>query len=282
MFKEQKSIFLFIVLMLLAGMACSTTQRFSRFIGVDGEAQDASHEQWTDLIEADSPAEANIEAERSESSDSAGAQEIPAVDASLENTTLHHQIKKGDVTLELIEVSDGGTQGEMIELTVTNQSGEELVFEIPAGLVFSPVESNEQDLMVLDAVVVNLDPGETMILSPYVICIESSATTPSADSVYQVGYLESGDLLAFAECVDEEEAGTLTQDDIGLQFAVWAIANNGDVLEIPELTEAEGGALSGLIEEWENTGMMDTMEDMILIISEDWLQSCDISVGGEE
>ncbi|MGB2964977.1 MAG: hypothetical protein WBB69_13430 [Anaerolineales bacterium] len=286
---RKKSILFFIVLMLLTGLACSAVQSLQRFSGVDGEVQDANHEQWTDLLEDEPSAdeqpapEPDTGAEASESSTAGGAQENHALDASLENTALSYQIESGDVTLELIDIIDGDTQGEIIEISVTNQSGEELVFEIPAGLVFSPDETNEQDLMVLDAVVVDLEPGETIVLTPYVVCIDASAATPSTGSEYQLGYLESGDLLAFAQCVDEEADGTLDQEDLGLQFAVWSIVSSGNVMETPELPEVEGGALSGLMEELEAIpGMGDTLDEMILVFGQEWLQRCGISIEGEQ
>jgi len=286
MLNERKSILLFFVLVLLAGIACSTLQRFG---GVEGESQDAVHDEWIDesgaesAIDVQPDVEADIVVERPESSDSSGAQENTATDDSLANTTLGQQMESGEVTIDLVESTGGGTQGEIIEVIITNQSGEELVFVIPPGLVFTPIGTDEQNLMVLDGVEVTLQPGETIVLSPYVICIEASAATPSAGSVYQIGYLESDDLHAFAVCVDEEADGTLTQDDIGLQFAAWSIANGGNVLEMPELTEVEEGALSGLMEELEAIpGMMETIEEMMLVLSEDWLQRCGITVGGEQ
>jgi len=286
MFKQQKLIYLSVILVLLAGMACSTIQRFDN---PEGESQDASHDQWIDESGAEAgidvmpDAEADHMDEGSESTDSSGALDNINIDASLDDTTLSHLIKSGDMIIEMIESTGGGTQGQIVEVIITNQSGEEIVFEVPPGLVFSPVETDEQDLMVLDGEVVTLEPGETIVFSPYVICIEADAAAPSSGSAYQIGYLESGDLLAFAECVDEEAEGTLAQDDIGLQFAVWSIASGGNVMEMPDLTELEEGALSGLTEEWEAIpGMMETMEEMILVISEDWLQRCEISVGGEE
>jgi hypothetical protein len=187
------------------------------------------------------------------------------------------------VTIESIEIEDGDTQGEIIDITIINQSGESLLIEIPAGLVFTPEGTDEQNLMVLDAVVVTLQPEETIVLSPYVICIEADAAIPSFGSSYQLGYMESNDLLAFAQCVDEEEDVTLTQDDLGLQFAVWDIASGGNAMELPELTEIEGGALSEMMQELEVLyDLVEELEEMDLGLSEDWLERCGISVGGEE
>ena len=136
--------------------------------------------------------------------------------------------------------------------------------------------------MVLDGEVVTLEPGETIVLSPYVICIDSSASTPSSGSAYTLGYLAEGNLLAFAECVDQESNGDLNEDDLGLQLAAWSIANNGPILDTLEGSDEGEGVFSDLIAEWENLGLFEAMADLMSGMSEDWLQRCDISVGGEE
>lgn len=235
---------LILLLVFAVGSSCSP---FQRFAGVEGESQEIGHEQGID------------------------------VHISLENTTLGQQLESGEVTLDQLDIAEEDTQGEIIRVHLANQTEEELVVEIPAGLVFSPEESDEQDLMVLDAVVVTLEPEETLILTPYVVCIDAGAAVPSSGSAYQVGYLESDDLLRFAQCVDQESNGSLTQDDIGLQFAVWAIASGGNILEDPEFTGEDDGALSGILGELEIMAGM--MGEMVTLFGEEWLQRCDITPG---
>lgn len=235
---------LILLLVFAVGSSCSPIQKFA---GIEGESQETSHEQGID------------------------------VDISLDNTPLGKQLKTGEVTIDQLDITEEETQGEIIQVQVTNQTEEEQVVEIPAGLVFSPEDSDEQDLMVLDAVVVTLEPEETLILTPYVVCIDAGAAVPSSGSSYEVGYLESDDLLRFAQCVDQESNGSLTQDDIGLQFAVWAIASGGNILEDPEFTEEEDGALSGTLDELEI--MVGMMGEMISLFGEEWLQRCDITPG---
>jgi hypothetical protein len=293
---KNKKVLLALVAMIffLTGLACSGTQSFLKYSGISGESRDAQHDQWSDVLEpgqenADpqDPGSDTIEGESSsaegvDSSQQSGSQNEIQIDPSLDQTALAKRIKSGDMVIELIESTGGGTQGQIIEMVIINQSGEEIIFEVPPGLVFSPVGSDEQDLMVLDGEVVTLEPDDTIVLTPYVVCIESSASTPSSGSAYEIGYLADGDLLAFAQCVDQDTNGDLGEDDIGLQFAVWSIANQGYVLEMPESLGEEGGAFSELMEEWEVSGMLETMTEMMSLISDDWLQRCDISVGGED
>ncbi len=291
---KRLSIIPFLTLLFLASLACSGSQSLLRFSGVRGEAQDVGHTEWSDLFEGDQenqdqqdPGSDTMEgetrssdgADSNQSSESSG--EIQ-VDPSLDQTALGQRIKSGDMIIELIESTGGGTQGKIIEIVLINQSGEEIFFEIPPGLVFSPVSSDEQDLMVLDGEIVTLDPGETIVLSPYVICIESSASTPSSGSAYEIGYLADGDLLAFAECVDRETDGDLGEDDISLQLAAWSIANQGQILAMPEGSEDLEGAFSELIDMWEFSGLLESMTEMMGAMSEEWIQRCDISLGGEE
>ena len=285
---------LLVVTLFLAGLACSGTQYFLKYTGVDGEARDAQHDQWSDVLEPgqENPAQPesgsdSLEGEiRSEeggdSSQPAGSQDDIRIDPSLDQTRLAKSIKSGDIVIELIESTGGGTQGQIIEVVIINKSGEEIIVEIPPGLVFAPADSDEQELMVLDGEVVTLDPDETIVLTPYVICIESSAATPSTGSDYEIGYLADGDLMAFAQCVDQETNGDLGEDDISLQLAVWSIANQGNVLEMPDSSEAIGGAFAELFEDLELSGMLETMSEMMAAMGEEWLQRCEISVGGEE
>jgi hypothetical protein len=235
---------LILLLVFAAGASCSPIQQFT---GVEGESQETGHEQGID------------------------------VHITLENTTLGQQLESGEVTIDQLDITEEETQGEIIQVLVVNQSDEEQVVEIPAGMVFTPEDSDEQDLMVLDSVVVTLEPEEEIVLSPYVVCIDAGAAVPSSGSTYQLGYLESDDLLTFAQCVDQESNGSLTQDDIGLQFAVWAIASGGNIFEDPEFTEVEDGALSGTLGELEIMAGM--MEEMVSLFGEEWLQRCNITLG---
>ncbi len=291
---KRLSIAPFVILLFLASLACSGSQSLIKFPGVRGEAQDAGHTEWSDLFEGDQENQDRQDtgsdtiegesgsadgADSNQSSQSSG--EI-AVDPSLDQTALGQRLKSGDMIIEWIESTGGGTQGQIIEIVMINQSGEEIIFEIPPGLVFSPVGSDEQDLMVLDGEIVTLGPDETIVLSPYVICIESSASTPSSGSAYEIGYLADGDLLAFAECVDRETDGDLSDDDFSLQLAAWSIANQGQILAMPDGIEGLEGAFAEMLEGWEISGLLEIMTETMGAMSEEWIQRCDISLDGEE
>ncbi len=252
-----------------------------------GESRDASHTRWIndpDLVtdNANEPAgdSDSIQGESQSGVDSATISEAPeniGNDPSLQNTELVRRVYSGDTTIDLIEPQGSGTQGQLLEVVITNHSGEEISFEIPAGLVFAPEDEGDQDLMVLDAVVVELDPGETITFEPYVICIESSDSAPTQTSVYTIDRMETGELLNFAECVDQEGDGHLSVDDFGLQFAVWRVADGDDFLQISELPEDTTGAMADLLENWESTGMLEAMQDMWQMYSQEWLDRCQIS-----
>lgn len=294
MHNKRLSISLIVILLILVSLACSGSQSLFNSSGVKGEAQDAEHTEWSDLFEGDQqnqdrqdPGSDTLEGE-TRSSDGADSDQSSQpsgeieVDPSLDQTTLGQQIQSGDLIIDLIKTTGGGTQGKIIEIVMINQSGEEIIFEIPPGLVFSPVGSDEQDLMVLDGEIVTLDPGETIVLSPYVICIESSASTPSSGSAYQIGYLADGDLLAFAECVDRETEGDLGDDDFSLQLAAWSIANQGQILAMPEGIEGLEGAFAEMLEGWEISGLLEIMTETMGAMSEEWIQRCDLSLEGDD
>ena len=285
---KKKLALISMLVILFTVMACSAV--YSVFPGIGdprGESIDADHTRWIDVPDqvtdnADEPA-ADPDSIQGESQSGADSSTRPEVtdnvgnDPSLQNTELVRRVYSGDTTIDLIEPQGSGTQGQLLEVVITNHSGEEISFEIPAGLVFAPEDEGDQDLMVLDAVVVELDPGETITFEPYVICIESSDSAPSQTSVYTIDRMETGELLNFADCVDQEGDGHLSADDFGLQFAVWRVADGDDFLQISELPEDPTGAMGDIMENWESTGMLEAMQNMWQMYSQEWLDRCQIS-----
>lgn len=285
---KKKLALISMLVILFTATACSAVYYLSPGFGDPrGESIDSNHTRWIDVPNqvtdnADGPAADpdSIQGESQSGADSATISDAPANvgnDSSLQKTELVRRVYSGDTTIDLIEPQGSGTQGELLEVIITNHSGEEISFEIPAGLVFAPEDEGDQDLMVLDAVMVELDPGETITFEPYVICIESSDSAPSQTSVYTIDRMETGELLNFAECVDQEGDGHLSVDDFGLQFAVWRVADGDDFLQISELQEDPTGAMADFMEIWESTGMLEAMQDMWQMYSQEWLDRCQIT-----
>ncbi len=147
-----------------------------------------------------------------------------------------------------IDVPEGGVSGELLHLSFVNTSVDGIETTLPCGLVFAP-DSDVQRMMNLTPFDIQLGAGDSIDVTPYVMCIDSSAPAPEQGASYEVGELASGDLFAFAQCICN--GGLLDEvdpmmGDMSLQIAVWAIADG----ELPDIdaaiTEADG-AFSNLL-----------------------------------
>ena len=147
-----------------------------------------------------------------------------------------------------IDVPEGGVSGELLHLSFVNTSVDGIEATLPCGLVFAP-DSAVQRMMNLTPFDLQLGAGDSIEVTPYVMCIDSSAPAPEQGAAYEVGELASGDLLAFARCICE--GGLLDEvdpmmGDMSLQIAVWAIAD-GELPDIGAAIAEADGAFSDLL-----------------------------------
>lgn len=201
------------------------------------------------------------------------------VDSSLDGTALGQALSNGVVGLNGIEANQGGaTSGQILTVRLTNPGTEEILLEFPCGLVFIPIGSEEQPLMMIQPLSVALPAGATEEVTPYVVCVDIGASAPALASTYTVGYITSDeDLLALAECVCQKELSPSLDDaeSIGVQFAAWTIQVGDDLDEI--MISGEGAA-GDLLESDMFAGMADLILEMMTSIGSDWLTQCGIDV----
>ena len=204
----------------------------------------------------------------------AGVEE-PAL--SMNNMEVLDLIDRGDVEVEEILNTGGefGTIGEIFSVAVRNTSSDVLEVEIPCGLVFTPDNNSLQPMMVIQKESGSVDPGETLNLSPYVVCIDADTEVPEAGDNYSIGDMEEGDLLSFAECLCEDP-DTIT-DPLGVQFAVWMVSED---IDPGDLSDDDGEGFQTLFDgniPDEMRGMIDSpLGQSGNGSSQDWLARCGI------
>jgi len=161
-----------------------------------------------------------------------------------------------DGSLEVDVVSpDGGISGTIVEVMLTNRSDEDLDAVVPCGLVFEPVPGvQEQRMMVIQPVAARVRPGASVIVRPFVACIDSDEEPASAGAVYVPASVADGDLLTFAQCLCRRDLGSELDPTTGgmdLQFAVWAVTD-GDLAiwsgDPDDLTGAIGDLTGGSLD----------------------------------
>lgn len=94
-----------------------------------------------------------------------------------------------------------------------------------------------------------LAEGEAIEVTPFVMCIDSSAPAPGPAASYKVAELAGDDLLSFAQCICND--GLLDQvdpasGDMSLQIAVWAAAD-GELPDIDAALAEADGAFSDVL-----------------------------------
>ena len=143
-------------------------------------------------------------------------------------------LDRGDFEIADVIMSEDGIQGRIIDVVVHNPGTETLTVLIPCGMFFAPSDDDTQRMMVIQSEEVVIEGGETVVIEPFVICIDSSAGAPFGGDAYQVGMLTSGELLQFAQClcmidldVDTGAAEVpMGGGETGLQFAMWSVSDD--------------------------------------------------------
>jgi hypothetical protein len=178
---------------------------------------------------------------------------------------------------------DGETQGPILTLQLTNPESEEVLVEIPCGLIFAPeTGDDEQRMMSIQPASAVVPGGGTAQIEPYVICIDADRAAPSLGTTYEMGEMASGDLLKLAECVCQEDLAASDEMDlgfgsVGVQFAVWAVSSD---MNFEEMLAEEGGgegALDDVLGE-EGGELLGLMQDLLLAPAQEWLDRCGIEV----
>lgn len=197
------------------------------------------------------------------------------LDAALWETEFGKLLASGDLAVEGIQANseDSDTVGTILTVQFVNLGNDEIIVSLPCGLVFIPSETDEQALMMIQPLEITLAVGETAEFTPYVVCIELAAPAPAYTSTYTIGYLESDQLLAFAECVCGEEIDDFvgSMDPLGVQFAAWTVATQGD---FTGLIEDEAAAAGEFLEGIEGSEAVTAMFEMMSTFSSEWLDRC--------
>lgn len=165
------------------------------------------------------------------------------------NIELVNLVADGTLAVDVTS-PEGGVSGELLDVTVRNQSADDLVVLIPCGFVFAPEEAAEQRMMVVQEAEASVAPGETVVLTPYVMCIDASLGAPGSGSAYGLGIPAESDLAALAECVCKHDLAAELDPllgDMSLQMAVWAAADGEfTTISAEELADAQS-ALGELV-----------------------------------
>ncbi len=215
---------------------------------------------------------------QTEESDNISIQSQPAGEEYINLTNL---IEEEIITISSVQGSESnpGFTGSVLEIEIRNNTDESLVFSIPCGLIFVPADDSTQNMMVVQPLIVSLQSGETVIVQPFVVCINSDKGAPTPDDAFTVGTLADGKLFQLASCFCQENLQTNGdfQELLSIQYATWAVADEtlyGDqsMWESLELYSEEIPGLSESSQELMQNIFPESLE---------WLDKCKIEISEE-
>ena len=112
----------------------------------------------------------------------------------------------------------GRHMGESVRVQVRDLSGAGLRTVIPAGWVLQAVDESLQDLMIVRAEPVRIEPGGTATILCRAFCIEADDRGPGEGSLFTAGHQANKELTALAEFVN---SGNYPDDAV--LFSVWTV-----------------------------------------------------------
>lgn len=191
---------------------------------------------------------------------------------------LARQLEAGWVAAPDIHATGEDIQGPVMVARIVNLRDEEVTVTLPCGLLFEPQDEGDQRMMVIQEASATLGAGKEVVLTPYVICIDSERMAPGEDSVYLVGSMATGDVLALARCLCEQDLERTLDPTapLAIQFAVWMASEGKTYTDM--LEEGAGGALGDLLGGEAGQlvrGMLAALEGPAMT----WLERCGITLG---
>lgn len=270
----KRKLFFWGIVLLLSSIACST------LLPNNNQNQNPDSGQADIQVTQEDPVDQP--AEPTETVASQVDDTSPTLDPQLSEMEFFQMLNSGDLNLEGIQANsdEADTYGPILTLQLTNPGTEEVVISIPCGLVFVPGDDQYQRLMMVQPLEVALAPGETQSSTPYVVCIDVSASAPEYNETYSIGTLaDNPDLLKFAECICNQELSDemASMDGLGVQMAAWSISTGGDFANLSD----EEGAMADLFDEEfgeDIDEMLSQFTEMFASFGGEWLERCEIEL----
>ncbi len=146
--------------------------------------------------------------------------------------SIEKYIKDNSINTKITGV--GGYSEECLNFEIENLKPDTLFILLEPGRRIVSYDSTIQDILILKTVEITLPPLASIILKGYGFCCQSSNSSPSFGSKFNIGFMAPKTWVEFAEFADKSN---FPAD--ALQNAVWVLSNNHPLSSIhnekPEL-----------------------------------------------
>ncbi len=116
--------------------------------------------------------------------------------------------------------TDKSYRGKGLRLTVTNKSGSALLLTADQGLIFSPEEKAQQDLVLAGAEVLSIAPFKEGAIDVQTFCAEATDNAPSVGQAYTFSRAADTTLVKVLQYLKRN----FLLEELG-QSAVWVVTN---------------------------------------------------------
>lgn len=115
----------------------------------------------------------------------------------------------------------GGHTEECVAFDLKNLTADTLYIHLEAGRRLTSIESETQDIFVVKNKAIRLEPHQEKTIIGYGFCCQSSNSSPSIKSEFNIGLMTPPEWLKLAEVIDENNFPSEA-----IQSAVWVLSNN--------------------------------------------------------
>lgn len=129
-------------------------------------------------------------------------------------------LKEGVVSAQIVENVTGTHYSAPLIIQVENLRSKNVQIELDNGYILQPKDSDEQDMIITNDLIVKLAPNESKEAFIYAMCIEQQDRAPGEDSKYSVGELASTNMRNLSAFIQEKK-----QFEPDAQFLMWEIAD---------------------------------------------------------
>jgi hypothetical protein len=121
----------------------------------------------------------------------------------------------------------GGHTGQCVSVHFERLTDKTITVKIPAGHVFEPTDSTQQNIVVLKSAELVLDAKKKFI-KIYGACSQSHDASPATGAMFHLGKIAEGNLLKMAQFISDKKL----YNEADAQFAVWCMTDSLDPASI--------------------------------------------------
>ena len=161
---------------------------------------------------------------------------VQQVDAVVMKTSLKAAMDKGDVVIEA-NSTDKGFSGKGIRLSLKNRTNNALQIMVDPALIFKPVDTSFQDLVIAGEVMLAIAPNSTGNIELQTFCGKSNARAPGSGLKFQFRKQGDSTMIKVLQFINKNQL----YGNAGQQ-AIWVLTNDHDLNTVfdpeqPEVSE---------------------------------------------